>query len=291
MYPLVVLAYNRPNYLDRVLNSIKNSIDHVIPGGDYGNVYLFLDGGKDVLSIENSNACCEIFVKYFPSSGIRQSDENIGILKNYQRAEKFVFDDLNADFSFFFEDDLIVGLDYFNVLFRYVDLMRSHPRIAYAACYGENIYDSYERSSDSIHSPDTLGHHWGFVASKVSYNAIRKYQKQYLDILQGISYSDKETRRYEIEALFKSWGSNFTEISQDCMKAIALISEGYVKINSNFNLGFNIGKVGEHMTEAKYSQLDWKEGCLDLQPAIIQLTEEDISKLHDSLRRVYLFDF
>jgi hypothetical protein len=289
MYPVVIIAYNRPEYLDRVLKSIKNSIDHVFPGSDYGNIYLFLDGGKDEQNIIKSNACYEVFAKYFPRSGIHQSDKNIGILKNYQRAEKFIFDDLGVDFSFFFEDDLIVGLDYFAILLRYVQLMKSHPRIAYAACYGENKYDNFKRTSDSIRSPDTLGHHWGFVASKISYESIKKYQLEYLNILQDISYSDKEARRYEIEKLFKSWGSNFTEISQDCMKAIALISEGYIKINSNFNLGFNIGKVGEHMTEELFNSLKWEEGCLNFAPAFIDIDEADINILHSHLRKIYSF--
>jgi hypothetical protein len=290
MYPLVVMAYNRPDYLKRVLISIKRSFDHVFPGGDYSNVYLFLDGPKNSSISSLSDECAEVFANLFPLSQIYRSSKNIGILNNYTRAEKFVFEELNSDFAYFFEDDLVVGLDYFNVLLHYVNLMKIYPRIAYAACYGENSYPNFIRSSDAITSPDTLGHHWGFVASRVSYFAIKNHLAKYSEIIGGSSYSDKEDHRFEIEALFRNLGSNFKEISQDCMKSIALISEGYIKINSNFNLGFNIGKIGEHMNTSLSQRLNWVEGSLDESPGYIEISEKDIDTIHSFLYGIFKFE-
>ena len=286
MYPLAILAFNRPHYLKQFLDSLVEATK-VTPVGE---ISIFLDGQRKDADIPLVDECELIFKSHFPNGKIFKSETNLGIAMNYDRAEKYVFEELGADYAYFFEDDLVIGPGYIEALNQILELMKLHPQIAYGAAYGESSYMNGVRSKNS-HSLDTLGHQWGYIASKVSHDEIKADLAEYKKLFSEVSYSEKEIIRDEIQSLFREWGSDFDELSQDCAKAISLIKHGYIKVNTNFNLGYYIGAIGEHMTQDKFDLAGF-ESTDELKFAPCQVTTDGnaVNRLLEHLKHIYRFN-
>src|SRR5262245_59654092 len=115
--PVLVLSFNRPHYLRQVLEGLA-------PGLEGERVHLFQDGagnaysGRVAAQPEDVEACIALFRRQFPGGRVHPAPANIGIAENFLRAERFAFEELDAECAYFFEDDLVPVPAYLTVMDR-----------------------------------------------------------------------------------------------------------------------------------------------------------------------------
>jgi GT2 family glycosyltransferase len=117
--PIFVMSFNRPDYLGKVLKSLREQVDCDI---DQRTIILFQDGAVNPYSNERHasddeiNQCAEIFQSLFPDSQIMRSPVNLGVALNFDRAERYGFEELAAESIIFLEDDLVLGHYYISII-------------------------------------------------------------------------------------------------------------------------------------------------------------------------------
>src|SRR5438094_314008 len=114
-YPIVVMSFNRPDYLEAVLKSLVGQIGAEL---DRRTLALFQDGTVNPFSAqrrareEDVLRCEKIFREYLPTGIVHSSPNNLGIALNFERAEKHAFEELGAEAAIFLEDDLVLSPHY-----------------------------------------------------------------------------------------------------------------------------------------------------------------------------------
>jgi len=142
--PILVLSFNRPDYLEPVLRSLAAQADRAM---ERHPVFLFQDHplsrltGAPLARPEDVAACLDLFARIIPWGTAVPAGANLGVALNVRRTERFAFETLDAEVAYFLEDDLILSPLYLSVLDRLRDLCAPEPRIGYFACYGEHRAD------------------------------------------------------------------------------------------------------------------------------------------------------
>src|ERR1700752_1049620 len=138
--PIAVMSFRRPEKLNEVLRSLRAQVGCDIEARE---VHLFQDNAVNRYSrmryADDAQVaqCVDVFNQHFPKGTVHLADANIGVCENFERAEKFVFNEKKAECAYFFEDDLVLSPAYVRML----DLMQGRARqsgnVAYFACYGD----------------------------------------------------------------------------------------------------------------------------------------------------------
>lgn len=257
-FPVVILSYNRPHYLERVLGSMRTQSLEI----GHSNIFLFQDGpAADADTKKNADLiaeCVRLFSEYFPSGRVINSERNLGIAWNFERAERFVFETLQQDCGYFFEDDLVLGPEYLAALETLAFFMLARTEIASVAAHGDPTAlasDQHRRRDDLV----LMTHRWGFALSKHHWSERRKIIDGYLAVLGTGDY-----RRRDHEAIrkyFQSLGCGVQATSQDAAKDVAMVVLGLTKIMSYVPYGKYIGETGVHFTPSEFA----KRGYADTQ--------------------------
>jgi hypothetical protein len=253
--PIVVLAFNRPDYLAATLESLMRQ-----EGVDVAarRVFLFQDGGYNRASgvtycsdaMIGSNI--DMFRRIVPHGIPLVSYHNIGIALNFDRAERFVFEELEADAAVFLEDDLVLGRYYLAVLDRLVGLALTNERVGYVAAYGNPKAPlAIQRGELSRLIP--LGHNWAFGLTRRQWLKQRPYVERYLSIVRGQDYLLRDHDR--IIDLFHEWGLGAPGSSQDIAKSHACILTGSARVNTYACYGHYIGRRGVHFSNEVFEEL------------------------------------
>lgn len=255
MRAIAIMAYDRPQYLEKVLVSLKNSLIYSKSNFD---TYLFQDNTYNIYSQNQKTSDyliaenIAIFKKNFEHGQVMLSPINLGVALNFDRAERFLFLTRNYDAAIFLEDDLVMHPYYISVLTRLLDQATESDRIGIVACYGTH----HERPShEQVAWKDNVGilsHQWGFGLTRDLYLRRRVIVDRYTNLLRAIDYSEKELRATEIRSLHNEMGFESNVTSQDMVKSMATIHLGCANINTSAVLGKNIGEVGLHSSEATY---------------------------------------
>ena len=90
-FPIAILSFNRPHYLEDVLYSLPAQTVPVRSA----HVFFFQDGylsstGRDLTDPKLLERCVELFEKRFPGSRTFLSKENLGVARNFARAEDYL---------------------------------------------------------------------------------------------------------------------------------------------------------------------------------------------------------
>lgn len=105
---IAVIAYNRPHYLAKLIDSIeKNEESKTLP------FYFFLDGGPNAKQKEISELIEKSKIMY---KEIITQKRNFGLVKNHIDAKRFMFDWCEFNKVIILEDDLIFGPFYFKLI-------------------------------------------------------------------------------------------------------------------------------------------------------------------------------
>jgi len=248
--PVIVLAFNRPHYLQPTLESLRNQT----PPVDERRIHLFQDGavnlysGKRYSDDATVQQCIEIFRCIFPGGQVHASSPNIGICENFLRAERFAFETLKAPVAYFFEDDMVLSRHYVSAL----DTLRRAlcgRRVGYFNACGSFRSTVEEQSARRTELID-MGHLWAFGLKRSHWQAMQPKLASYYKLVVGRDYMQRPHRK--IRARFRKWGISHPASSQDAAKTIATHILGNWQASSFPCLAQYIGKQGVHFNEALF---------------------------------------
>jgi len=250
--PIVVMSFNRPGYLARVLESLKAQK----PCLDERRIHLFQDGainaysGIEYANIQDISECVAVFCKHFPNGHVHFSKPNIGVCDNFLRAERFVFQELHAPFAYFFEDDLVLQPNYVSTLDVLRRSFQAEPRIGYFNAIGQYTaaLETQEKNKNSIVG---MGHMWGFALRQSHWNNLQQLLAPYHKLVCGQDYRKRPHQK--IRDLFRQWGVSKQQTSQDSAKDIATNMLGCWRASTFFCLAEYIGEKGTHSTAETFA--------------------------------------
>jgi SAM-dependent methyltransferase len=243
--PIAVISYNRPDLLERFLTSLKEQTVAVDPA----RVALFQDHGDPAEA-----DCVTVFRAAFPEGEVFQSDTNLGVALNIDRAERHVFETLGADVAYFFEDDLILGPHYLEALGQLSDFALSEERVSYVAAYGQHRVDAAEqaeRASEIV----PMEHKWGFALTRRQWERQKPIIEPYLEIIRQRPYRQRDNAA--IKAFYHQLGYAKGGTSQDGAKDVANAVLGTVKLMSLACFARYEGRDGLHMRPELFEELGY----------------------------------
>ncbi len=251
-WPIAILSFNRPAYLEQVLRSVAAQ-----PGIERRPIAIFQDGAVNIFSrtrkasdaeIEANVALCRAIL---PHAILMPSPINLGVAMNFDRAERFMMGRVgyDAEAAVFLEDDLVLGPHYLEELDQMIAFALADPRIGYVTAYGiKRATEAQQRQFCRGVQP--MGHNWAFGLTKRCWLAIRPWVRQYMEIVRNVDYRQRDVA--EIEALHRSWGFRPGPTSQDTVKQYACLLAGIMRLNTYACFGRYIGAVGEHFTNDEF---------------------------------------
>lgn len=247
--PIILYSFDRPAYLEAVCVSLtrQKGVRY-----DPAKVFLLQDGAVSALSGRRMardadiEASVALFRRHFPEGQVRRSEANLGVARNILRGETLVFEELDAELGYFFEDDLELGPWYLFALERLREITAPFPRIAYFGAYGDHRRDYPGPVVKYI----PLEHHWGFGLRRHAWRQMMAWLKPYYDILEGVDYNARNHRR--IFELFRPLDIASEASSQDAAKSIACLELGLYRVLTTVSFGRYIGERGNSFSPAHY---------------------------------------
>jgi uncharacterized protein (TIGR02444 family) len=284
-HPIILIAFSRPDLLEQVVRSLTGQIDANLTGRP---IALFQDGAVNKFSGKRRaddaavQANVEVFKRYFPAGKTFVAANNLGVALNFERAERYVFEELDRDAALFFEDDLLLSPGYVNTLDRLVEMALGDARVGYVSAYGVQGPTS-DRANREPPRFETLGHLWGFGLTKRLWQRNRRFVDPYLQLVRDVDYRERDTRA--IARLFSSWGMGCPGTSQDVAKHMACVLNDAINLNISFSLGKYIGSAGLHMNQALFEYVGYDRTELySSAPAGLAVLDdkvlEDIGRVH-----------
>lgn len=273
--PIAVLSFKRPDYLKQVLESLKAQTGGSLEGR---GIHLFQDGAVNRYSRiryardEDIAASVEVFRSIFPEGQVHASPDNIGVCENYRRAEQTLFEDLDADIGYFFEDDLVLSPVYLEMMDRLADWASRMPNVAYFAAYGDYYASAEDREARKAELT-TLDHHWGFGLLRRHWRQINALLGPYYEIVCGEDYSRRDHRR--IYDLYRPYKASPRASSQDAAKAFACDRLGLWRANTVVSYAKYIGDSGQHMTREAYDALGYGKTIVAQAAGHVVLPKQD----------------
>ena len=271
--PIAIISYNRPDLLERFLTSLKQQTIAVDPA----QIALFQDHGDPAEA-----DCVAVFLAAFPEGAVFQADENLGVALNIDRAERYVFETLDAQIAYFFEDDLILGPHYLEALGQLGDFALAEPRVSYVAAYGAHRTDVAEQAAraDELVPMD---HKWGFALTRRQWERQRPIIEPYLEIIRQRPFRQRD--HAAIKAYYCSLGFGEAGTSQDGAKDVANAVLGTAKLMSFACFARYEGREGLHMRPELYEELGYGQTSLyDGAPAFTLPSSAMIDQWVEALR-------
>ncbi|SFU46754.1 hypothetical protein SAMN02799631_00777 [Methylobacterium sp. 174MFSha1.1] len=257
--PIIIMSFDRPEYLERFCVSLREQVGFDL---DENLIHLMQDGGRSrrtgcvYANEEALDASAAVFKRHFPHSHLHRAEENLGIAMNFERAEKFAFQNLGADVAYFFEDDMELGPYYLHILDRMRAAGQDCPNLGYFACYGD-IYRGFDAKHAKI---VPLEHHWGFGLTRRCWEAMQGWIAPFYEIYRHTDYKFRPHLTILRQFLTKdvAWG----ETSQDVIKTAACASLGFARINTDVCFARYIGVQGQSFNEQTFKELGYDRAPL-----------------------------
>ncbi|MDD3444606.1 MAG: hypothetical protein PHS60_04300 [Zavarzinia sp.] len=256
--PIAIMSFDRPHYLERVIHSVLRQTDC----SPFEPVFfLFQDGAKSprtgAMATETTliNRSIDVFKKYFPDGFIVNSDFNLGVAMNFDRAERVLFEDNKFDAAIFLEDDMLLQPHYFSTMGALLNIAFSRDDIGMFSAYGfRNTTPLVEQRARERELCLMDEHNWAFGITREAWAARDKVLRWYLDLISDIDYRTRGDRNPQLRGLQRALGRGGKGYltSQDSMKNLACEVLGIHRINTFTNNACYIGRVGEHSTEDKF---------------------------------------
>ncbi len=250
--PIIIMSFNRPQYLVRVLSSIKTQTPEI----DQRRIHLFQDGAVNAYSRveyakqEDISTCIAVFRKMFPRGEVHHSRDNIGICENFLRAERFAFVTLDAPIAYFFEDDLVLSPKYVATLEILRRDFKEEPRIGYFNAVG-SFNSSLAVQEENKNNIMKMDHLWGFALTQLHWNNMQPLLSAYYGLVCGQDYRRRPNDK--IQSLFRKWKIRKPATSQDSAKDIVTLLLGAWRASSFICLAQYIGELGTHSTPDKFA--------------------------------------
>jgi hypothetical protein len=255
--PVVVMAFNRPDYLRETLASI--AAQPCVAAGRR-EVHLFQDGavnfhsGNRYATDEEIAASTAVFRELIPSGTVHAAGANIGIALNFDRAERYVFLERRFSSACFFEDDMVLGPHYLATLQRFLDFAMSPASeglVGHVAAYGHHkasLEEQRRRRRDVM----MIGHAWGFGITRAHWLEMRELIDPYIKLVSDCDYRNRPKSR--ICGLHKAFGLARQALSQDAIKLIATTKLGRARIMPFICQARYVGQHGVNFTPEAFAR-------------------------------------
>jgi hypothetical protein len=183
-----------------------------------------------------------LIYKYFPHSQIEFSNENLGIARNYWRAELSSFDILNAASAFFLEEDLVLSPYYFELILKMDSYIGLDQEISHISATGDmspviSLPDQYFQASD---------HGWGYLLRGWHHFERKELLEEYISIISEQPYFLRNFKQSQILEYFYNKGVILAGISQDAVKDGLRNYFNRISVTTCEPWASNIGELGEH---------------------------------------------
>lgn len=252
--PLAILSFNRPGHLEQVLRSLVAQRQDLTRR----RIYLYQDGavspitGRRFAEDADIEACRELFRRLIPWGEERFAAANLGVAKNYRRAEEELFADPANAIVYFFEDDLVLHPHYLDLLDRLA--LRTEnlsAPVGQFAAYG-GLVDPVWRQYLERYRLQRMAISWAFGLRRSSWELMQPSLAEYYTLLEDRDYRDRDTPA--ILEHFRSRGMALSVSSQDGVKRAILHKLGHFALRSSAAAARYIGAEGEHMRAEKFER-------------------------------------
>ncbi|MBO1073401.1 hypothetical protein [Roseomonas marmotae] len=247
--PIILFSFNRPHYLDQVCAGLAAQKGVVL---DQRRIWLLQDGAVSALSgrrharDEDIAESIAVFRRHFPQGRVMASDGNLGVARNILRGERLVFEALEQDLGYFFEDDLLPGPWYVWALERLREQTEPFPRVAYFGAYGDHRRNYPGPQVSYI----PLEHHWGFGLRRHGWLKMMEWLKPYYALLEGQDYQRRDHAR--IFRLYEPLVVGTEASSQDAAKSLACMELNLTRVMTNVSFGRYIGEEGHSFSPTHF---------------------------------------
>ncbi|WP_245214721.1 hypothetical protein [Roseomonas indoligenes] len=260
--PVVLFAFNRPDYLDRVCASLLRQRGAAL---DPRRVFLLQDGAVSPRSglryAEDSQVEASIaaFRRHFPRGHVAAAPHNLGIAANIRRGEVLAFEALGADLAYFFEDDLELGPDYLRMMGELRALSERDARIGYFAAYG----DHHIAPTGPYVWLVRMQHNWGFGLKRDAWRRLCEFLVPYDRILDGADYAYRD--HLAIFRWMETLPVSRPFSSQDTAKTLGCDALGIARVMTEVCFARYIGEKGSSFDEGVFREMGfegagWREG-------------------------------
>ena len=296
--PIVLTAYNRPDYFKKVLNSISSQCwDR--------DVYCVVDGPRYKEDLELIKQSFSLSKEIIPHCETVIANQNQGVAGIMKYAREIAFKD--NDFMILVEDDSVLQPHYLQQLDLLIEKFKKDERVAMINCFGEHhrskkshrySYIDYSKEEDNKCSAEDqklnkdklilMDHMWAYAMRRSSYNKI-------LDIMQGfwelIPQEYRARPHGKILEYMSQFGIDPQKIvsSQDSCTSSALIARGMIKISTFTNNFKYIGEVGEHSRPNNFRDAGWSDqDVYDSYQENFMWDENIFNEIRDHAKKKYL---
>ena len=256
--PIAVMAFDRPDYLARVLQSVRAQDP---PAAFTPRFVLFQDAavsarsGEALADPRRIAESVAVFRRYMPDGEVMESAHNLGVAMNFDRAERKLFLECDYEFAIFLEDDMILQPQYFNVMGALMRIALSRPDIGMVSGYGlrsDTPLPEQRRRRRELCLMNE--HNWAFGLTAACWRARDAVIGPYLALLRDVDYRRRAELRDEIMAFQRALGrlGRGYHSSQDSIKNLACEVLGYWRLSTVTNNALYIGRKGEHMNKEKF---------------------------------------
>ncbi len=286
---ILLLGFNRIDYFTKVLSSLeknKAAYEH--------DIFVYVDGGPNAKQEEIKQL---IKTSKFSDATIVCRANNWGIGRHLIDARRHLFDELKYDRVLLLEDDLVLGENYVETVFKISNWASKYDDIGTITAYNINPASIEQQSKQENQIIATNRHFWAYVITKQVWDEIKHIIYAYeTRFLSKSTYTNRAHRR--IRWLFMRKWINRTRImkenrlvpdkcvtppfpkipfriatSQDAITALALWHHGYHRITTRVSRAEYIGIEGYSFSPEVYkSQGFHKQNLGDY--AHIQTPEE-----------------
>lgn len=267
--PISILAYNRPHYLWRVLQTL-------VPQVEDREVWVYIDQPRTHHDSPYVSDSLRFVKEILPQAKIHMPDKNAGIATMTRWIRQDLFS--KFDLFHFFEDDLELGREYILNNEQLASLFVNNDNVGMVNSFGEphrtlvlpnwvekpNPVTSHDCPYRDVHYRWIQGlnyanliqmqHNWGYVIFKRAYEKAKPLMDEYYKIV-GSDYSNRShSAIYEFHS--KNDIKNAVS-SQDSTFAAIMAKVGLARISSFASCGKMIGAWGVHMNLREYESQKW----------------------------------
>jgi hypothetical protein len=266
--PIVLTAYNRPDYFKQVLDSVSSQCwDR--------KVYCVIDGPRFKEDVDLVKKSFELSKQIIPHCETVVANPNQGVAKIMKYARELVFKD--HEFLILIEDDSVLQPHYIQQLDLLIDKFRDDERIAMINCFGEHHrskkthkysyidYSGEQNNKVSLQEQENnkdklilMDHLWAYAMRKSSYEKIYDILESYWKLLP----QEYRFRPHgDILNLMSSIGADPNKIvsSQDSCTSAAFAARDMIKVSTFTNNFKYIGEVGEHSRPHNFADAGWND--------------------------------
>jgi hypothetical protein len=256
--PIVIMSFDRPDYLRRVLISLKNQDTDVKSRG----LYVFQDGGYHPVSYRRYcdeatvEECVRTVRDIFPQAVVFNSPLNLGVGENRFRAEDYMFNHLGSEAAHFLEDDLELEAHYIRTLDVLSEWARKSGKVAYVSAYSRSM-EAAEQQMLNRSALIPMAHIWGVSLIRNAWLKMEPHVRHYLSLIRGSDYRYRNHR--EIYEYYMSLGLGGNGTSQDSMHHVAAVLEGFASFSTYTVNARYIGEKGVHQFPERFRAAGFAE--------------------------------